>query len=72
MAATVPLPEDQHPPPKPILIMFVCRVEEGGGKPLPVSRKLEIGCIRTPMVKKVSSTVLVMKHDIVPGWKHTI
>ncbi len=54
MAASLPLPEDHAPLPRPLLIMFVCRTGEGeGGKSPSVTQQLEIGCIKTPLVKKV-------------------
>ena len=53
MAAVVPPAEGQAPPPSPILVMFVYHMGEEEGGEASVSRELEIGCIKTPLVKKV-------------------
>ena len=51
MDARLPPPDGHQPPPKPLLLMLVCH--SGEGKSLPVTREIQIGCIKTPLVKKV-------------------
>ncbi len=57
MASSIPLPDGHAPPPRPLLIMFVCRPGEGESRELPLSvaQRLEIGCIKSTLVKKVAS-----------------
>ena len=51
MGARIPPPDGHPPPPKPLLLMLVCH--SGEGKSLPVTREIQVGCIKTPLVKKV-------------------
>ena len=55
LASSLPPSEGQPPQPKPLLVLFLCPRKEVGESEErgPVTRKLEIGCIKTPLVKKV-------------------
>ena len=57
MAAIVPPPGGQPPPPHPLLVVFVCHVREGGGSA--ITREVEVGCIKTALVKKVGCALLI-------------
>ena len=54
MAAVVSPAPGQAPPPSPILVLFMYHMGDEGGE-ASVSREIEIGCIKTPLVKKVQS-----------------
>ena len=56
MAAIVSPAQGQAPPPNPILVLFVYHMGEEGGE-ISVSREIEIGCIKTSLVKKVGLCV---------------
>ena len=52
MGAVISPPDDHPPPAKSLLVILVCHsVEEEN---LPVTKEIQIGCIKTPLVKKVS------------------
>ena len=51
MSAVIPPPDDHPPPPKSLLVMLVCH--PGEEQCSPVTKEIQIGCIKTPLVKKV-------------------
>ena len=54
MSTFHPLPEGHTPLPSPLLIVFVSRIgERREGNISSVTQHLKIGCIKTPLVKKV-------------------
>ena len=51
MGAVISPPDDHPPPPKSLLVMLVCH--SGEGQSSPVTKEIQIGYIKTPLVKKV-------------------
>ena len=51
MGAVISPPDDHPPPPKSLLVMLVCH--SGEEQSSPVTKEIQIGCIKTPLVKKV-------------------
>ena len=51
MGAIISPPDDHPPPPKPLPLILVCH--SGEEQNSPVTKEIQIGCIKTPLVKKV-------------------
>ena len=51
MGAVISPPDDHPPPPKPLPLILVCH--SGEEQNSPVTKEIQIGCIKTPLVKKV-------------------
>lgn len=68
MSAVVPLPDGHTPSPTPIVVLLVHHVDgettradsggktkAGGSEGAKVTREVEVGCVKTALVKKVQS-----------------